>query len=103
MKAKIKATGEIVEVHHTTAENFDYVDFGSSQPRVWKAEELITPEDIHWQNIRERAAIAALGGLLSDSEQHGTSVDFALWAVEYADALVEELKKRNNHEKNKEC
>jgi hypothetical protein len=71
MKAKVKATGEIVEVCHTTAENFDYVDLELSRSRgmwtkrVWKAEELITPEDIHWQNIRERAAIAALQGAAS--------------------------------------
>lgn len=105
MKAKIKATGEIIEVHHTTAENFDYVDFGSSQPRVWKAEELITSEDIHWQDVRERAAIAAMGQLIGIGRDDGykySPSEVVNYAVVYADALIEELK-RNNYEKNKEC
>lgn len=92
MKAKVKATGEIIEVHRCTAENFDYVSSGSSQPKVvWKAEELITPEDIHWQNIRERAVIAALQGAVSRSHCIEHCVKFA---VDCADALIEELKKK---------
>lgn len=97
MKAKVKATGEIVEVHHTTVENFDYVDFGSSQPRVWKAEELITPEDEHWQDVREKAAIAAMGKLIGMRRDDGykySPSEVANYAVVYANALIEELKKK---------
>jgi hypothetical protein len=51
-------------------------------------------EEKHWQNIREQAAIAAMQGLLADTRIEGTSDDFARSSVEYADALVEQLKKK---------
>lgn len=99
MKAKVKKTGEIVKVLHRTAENFDYVELEPSWSRegytrrMWKAEELITPEDIHWQNIRERAAIAALQGAVSRSHCIEHCVKFA---VDCADALIEELRKKDS-------
>lgn len=90
MKAKVKTTGEIVEVHYSAAENFDYEEFEFPHPRRWKAEELFTPEDFHWQSVRERAAIAALQGAVSRSHCIEHCVKFA---VDCADALIEELKK----------
>ena len=51
-----------------------------------------TCEDEHWQDIRERAAIAAMQGVMN----FFGPIDYnreaiARWAVEQADALIEEL------------
>ena len=52
-------------------------------------------EDDHWQDARERAAIAALGGLLSTSSgKHCTPNDIAKWSIDYADALIEQFKRK---------
>ena len=46
----------------------------------------------HWQDVRERAAIAAMQGLLAhDGDAYLESV-IAMEAIIYADALVKELK-----------
>ena len=47
---------------------------------------------IDWQQVRIQAAIAAMQGLLACSETRGTYESFARDSVEYADALVKELK-----------
>ena len=65
------------------------------------AEELFTPEDFHWQNVRERAAIAAMQTIIPTQkgeymicDAHRRFEDCAETAVYYADALVEQLKKK---------
>lgn len=54
----------------------------------------IRTEDEHWQDVRERAAIAAMQGVLADPSRDGNFKDYAVWAVAYTDALIEELKKK---------
>lgn len=97
MKARIKETGEIVNLASYAVITLDQHDSWGN-PIEMKPEdvELIQEqtEDEHWQDVRERAAIAALGGLMANSEFGGTSLDYANIAVEYADALVEQLKKK---------
>lgn len=51
-------------------------------------------EDEHWQDVRERAAIAAMQGLLIDPSRVGNFNDYAVGAVACADALIEVLKKK---------
>ena len=63
-------------------------------------------DEKHWQDVRERAAIAAMQGLVSNrvyadymarkSEENGFKFSDAVSedAVEMADALVEQLKKK---------
>ena len=54
-------------------------------------------EEAHWQDVRERAAIAALQGMLADTNMKESFCSFAqtsLDAVGYADALVKQLKKK---------
>lgn len=46
----------------------------------------------HWQDVRERAAIAAMQGLLSNNGLRANSKDYVSVSVEYADALVKQLK-----------
>lgn len=60
-------------------------------------------EEKHWQDVHERAAIAAMQGMLANPElMENTEWDGRnyRWKIEqkavlYADALIEELKKRN--------
>lgn len=97
MKAKIKATGEIVNLAYNATITLDQCDSWGN-PIELKPEdvELIQEptEDEHWQDVRERAAIAAMQGLLTDPNKIGSFKYFAEGAVKYADALIEELKNR---------
>lgn len=56
---------------------------------------LEVKEEEHWQEVRERAAIAAMQGLLSNSSKAGKIVDYTMSAVDYADSLIEQLKKKS--------
>lgn len=98
MKARIRKTGEIVEVYHEPQHGQQTVIYKEAvfvNGRMFTENELeFILEESHWQDVRERAAIAALGGLMPNSEQRGDFTYFAVWAVEYADALVEQLKKK---------
>ena len=50
-------------------------------------------EEKHWQDVRERAAIAALQGMLANQRLYGEDEDYyASRSVEIANALVEQLK-----------
>lgn len=87
MKAKIKKTGEITEV-------------------------IGNEEDEHWQDVRERAAIAAMQGTMSilgsgdrtafreivvegySGNEKTYPKEIAEFAVACADALIEELKNK---------
>ena len=56
-------------------------------------------EEQHWQDVRERAAIAAMQGVLcspivKDIVPNLSSKIVAKWAVVQADVLIEELKKK---------
>lgn len=93
MKARIKKTGEIVEVCPTKPGV--YID---EEHRTFYVESLdfILDEEKHWQDIRERAAIAAMQGLLCapsyEADRDKLNM-IATDAVSIADALIEELKK----------
>lgn len=97
MKAKIRKTGEIVNIAEYAKIALDQCDsFGNPievKPEDIELIEDITEEDEHWQNIRERAAIVAMQGVIN----FFASIDYkrdAKLAIEYADALIEELKKK---------
>lgn len=91
MKAKIKKTGEIIEV--TRNKNGLYVDencVGYSLDSL----DFGNDEDEHWQDVREKAAIAAMHGLINAFPLSTDEEEIALCAVKQADALVEQLKKK---------
>lgn len=120
MKARIRKTGEIVDVINynrccSIRSHQDYVSYidskGEEHDReslnyYWDFEPIDTMaevrDDKHWQFVRERAAIAAMQGMLANPElleSTGFSGTYYKWhierkAVEYADALVEQLKKK---------
>lgn len=97
MKARIKKTGEIVCLADYATITLDAHDSWGNPIEVKPEEvELIQEptEDEHWQDVRERAAIAALNGLLSNPSDDGSFEDFAKVAISCANALIEELKKK---------
>ena len=107
MKAKIRKTGEIVDIicynqYSTIRSHQDYVSYidskGIEHDReslnyYWDFASIETATDEHWQDVRERAAIAAMQGLLSNLSNLGSAKEYAEAAINYADALIEELKK----------
>ena len=103
MKARIKKTGEIVNLASYATITLERCDsWGNPIELAPEEVELIQElsEDEHWQDVRERAAIAAMQGVMN----FFGSIDYnketiAKLAVEQADALIEELRKQ---EKTKE-
>ena len=96
MEARIKKTGEIIEVtrnryglyvdENCVGYNLKDLDFGNE-------------ESDYWQEVRERAAIAAMQGILCAPIVEGIDPNpskehIAELAVAQADALIEELKKK---------
>ena len=98
MKARIKKTGEVVNLASYTTITLAQCDSWGNPIEVKPEEiELIQEptEDEHWQDVRERAAIAAMQGVMN----FFGSIDYnrdtiAKLAVEQANALIEELKKK---------
>ena len=111
MKAKIRKTGEIVDVicfggsANRRSDVLDYVNYIDSQGvehiednhlnYYWDFEPIETDTDEHWQDVRERASIAAMYGVINFFGSINYNRDtIAKLAVEQADALIEELKKK---------
>lgn len=98
MKARIKATGEIVEVE-------DLYDDGTAlvKDRYFKVSELDFFEDfeaIDWEQRRYEIAKSAMQGMLAHSTRYRPRNPNMNWhnaiaeeAKELADALIKELKK----------
>lgn len=98
MKARIRKTGEIVNIASYARITLDQCDSWGN-PIEMKPEdvELIQEptEDKHWQDVRERAAIAAMQSLIYKSQYCQLfAQSIAVDAIAYADALVEQLKKK---------
>lgn len=103
MKAKVLLTGEIVDVSYigqlgTGMTNMYKDSFNRTYAEYeleFLTEELLDNKK-HWQDVRERAAIAAMQGMLSCGEgafhYDGVTDEIAKSAVEQADALVKQLK-----------
>ena len=99
MKAKIKATGEIINIASYAKITLDKCNsYGTPIEMKPEDVELIQEqtEDEHWQDVRERAAIAAMQGVMS----FFGSIDYnretiAKLAVEQADALIDKLKEKS--------
>lgn len=110
MKAKIRKTGEIVDIIcyntcSTIRNHQDYVSYidskGIEHDReslnyYWDFESIETATDEHWQDVRERAAISAMQGILANPYRNLRSVsnNYVELAIGYANALIEELKKK---------
>lgn len=95
MKARVKETGEIVEVYDCSSDM--YIEkFGEVSGRLFHITELdfdnLESPD-YWTRLEHQAAIAAMGGICGN-----TSYDEFTWeiraedAIRAAHALVEKLK-----------
>lgn len=109
MKAKVKKTGEIIDVSRTeniiTSRGVEKQYFDNKREwctYVHSELEFINEEpqrNIDWEQRRYEIAKSALQGFCANSEPsiaHGTSfMQIAGWSVEIADILIAELKKDN--------
>lgn len=98
MKARIKETGEIIEVKSLYSVTYSRLDCNGKIAEEYDEDELEflnKEENKYWQDVRERAAIAAMQGMLSNSVMRLADGDtYPKVAVMYADALIEQLKKK---------
>lgn len=111
MKARIRKTGEVVEIisysslttRNETLDNVAYIDSkGKEHPReplnfYWDFETITdekqdTFSTTDWNQVRVQASIGAMQVILGRTNCC-TYKDIAAQAVEYADALIKELKK----------
>lgn len=125
MKAKIRKTGEIVEIisycgstaRSEVLDSVSYIDSnGVEHDResfnfYWDFERLEEKTDnTDWNQVRIQAAIVAMQGIISNAHQtdyrHGTYCeykdgcsDIAKQSVWYADALIKELKRKEDESK----
>lgn len=98
MKAKVKATGEIVEViPYSGFDDYDYYDPETKLP--WFKSQLsfdVTNSDPdYWTRLEHQAAIAAMQGILSNQNLYGSIIQItqvSRVAIDYAQELVEKMK-----------
>jgi hypothetical protein len=83
MKAKLKSTGEIIEVSPYNKDGFAYINENGID--VYEAIELeveeYTPD--YWTKLEHQAAIAVMGGLCGN-----TSYDDESWEVVTEDSII---------------
>ena len=100
MKARVKATGEIVEVYFYGKEGYDYVC--NDKEECYERGELeILDEPDYWTRIEHQYAGMAMQGLCANTEfMKDHEGDFqcnedmiAVYAKDIAHALVEKYKK----------
>ena len=104
MKARVKATGEIIEVQYdydlresTVVEFYTNIE---NPKKVFEKEDLEFLNDSefidYWTRLEHQAAIAAMQGILSNNELYREickSRNLEITIIEYAHALVEKYKK----------
>ena len=96
MKARIKKTGELVNIASYAKITLESCDSWGNPIEVSPEDvELIndTPSQDHWQDVRERVAIAILQAMVTDKDFQRYSAQYkSEMAITHADALVEKLK-----------
>ena len=101
MKARVKATGEIVEVH--TCNDADFVDrkgkyYWENELFFGSLDTFHYDEPDYWTRLEHQAAIAAMQGLMSNIKQitptmgHSYRDEIVGISLEVAHALVEKYK-----------
>lgn len=99
MKARIKKTGEIINLAEYAKIELDVCDsFGNPIELKPEDVELIQEktDNTDWNQVRIQAAIAAMQGLIT-TDRYGWLV--AEFAVKNANALIEELKREHKNER----
>ena len=106
MKAKVKATGQIIELNDEKLSLLDYARgiYRDTEGNKFHRKELefIKNKDgqpIDWEQRRYEIAKSVLQGFCANSEpsiaQGTTFQQIAGWSIELADILIAELKKDN--------
>ena len=106
MKARVKSTGEIVEVYESCNEDFPWTD--EVGDKIWKTEELIFLETTeensdYWTKLEHQYAGMAMQGMLSNTslitvlfdatKDHDELLkEVIICSHEYAHALVKKMK-----------
>ena len=100
MKARVKETGEIIEVKSLYSVTYSRLDCNGKIVEEYDDDEielLNNEKDKHWQGVRERAAIAAMQGLSANPmlvyNNGEEKINIIARAMRYADELIKDLKK----------
>lgn len=96
MKARLNGTKDpFVEITEVSLANKPYVVYSADRIEFEQQQESTSD---HWQDLRERAAIAAIQAFcaapVTKDTESMTIDDATNFAVEIADALVEKLKEK---------
>lgn len=100
MKAKVKETGEVIEVHINKCAipvqgcGASSIYLGDNGKTYLDTELDFLNVYPDWQQVRIQASIAAMQGILSNERRIANMKDTASSSVKLADALIEELKKK---------
>lgn len=105
MKARRKnSNDEWKEVKYVQLEGSDilfkqeYLEFDTLSTELKTNSQIV--DEVHWQDVRERAAIAAMQGIFANPTIIDAADDHRLTAIKdaigYADDLVKQLKEHNN-------
>lgn len=91
MKARRKGTNEsFVEITEVSLADKPYVVYSADKIEFEQQQE---PTQDHWQDVKERAAIAILQAMVTDKDFQRYSAQYkSEMAIAHADALVEKLK-----------
>lgn len=98
MRAKLNGTNNpFVEIKEVSLTDKPYVVYSADRIEFEQEKTQQEPTSDHWQDVRERAAIAAMQGLLSAPLIEGVNPNPSVeevtdLAVKLADALVKKLK-----------
>lgn len=96
MKARIKGSGEIVEVKQKGTVHVSSPAYHTTDNRIIPQFALEFEKDVDWEHRRYEIAkdmMAALLSNYSDNIHSDNPDEQAKYAVVFADALIEELKK----------
>lgn len=94
MKAKVKLTGEIVNVEPDGSMKLDCPAYITDNGRRFHAFSLEFEKEVDWEQVRIQAAIAAMQGMLANERRIPNYKDTTNISILYADELVEKLKKK---------
>lgn len=98
LKARIKATGEIIEVSQGIYSPYQYVgDNGAiyTEEEIEILQEVLDSTIDYWTRLEHQAAIAAMGGMCGNTKYNDYAwVDMAKFAIKAAHALVQKMKEK---------
>ena len=97
MKARVKATGKLLEkvipIMSVDSKVVMFHEYGTENDYYYY-EDLDFSNTIDWEQVRIQAAIAVMQGMTP--EWGNNARQYAEWAVQVADALVAELKRSDD-------